>query len=125
MVQLHYDVTHNIYHHIAGNKTIILVPPVEMVSKACLHPEWHGHNRQSQAIVPTELGIEFQFIYAGEMPSYPCPTMRTMKYKLVHLKPGDTLYIPPYWGHMIINRSPTISYNIFWHSRMIRMEREL
>jgi len=89
----HYDATHNFFHQVRGRKQFLLFPPnifPSVKAFSSLHPS----HRQSQE------------------PKLESP----MK---VILKPGDVLYIPPFWFHHVTTLEPSISVNIWTNSEAV------
>ena len=96
--QLHYDESHNIFVHVKGKKTFYLLPPSEHW-KLFIHPYLHPISRQSS--------LTF---------SIP-PANSTLQFLQVTLGPGEMLYLPPYWFHMVVSETSAISVNVWSESK--------
>jgi ribosomal protein L16 Arg81 hydroxylase len=83
--QTHYDSLHNLYVQLYGHKTFVLSPPYA-VEKLYLYPSLHPSFRQSQ--------VDFEHPDHGLFPNF-----HDVPAVVVTIKPGDTLYLPPFWFH--------------------------
>lgn len=97
----HYDEQENLFAQIRGTKRVILFPPE---SFQCLYPYRFGHpcDRQSQ--------VDF------DNPDYErFPAFKDARGVEAILRPGDVLYIPRCWWHMVHSLDElTVSVN-FWY----------
>ena len=107
----HYDLSHNVFVHILGQKTFFLLPPTAS-SSLYVHGKGHPQFRTSRipdlAHVPLREFPLFEAI--GEL-------------WVADLEPGDVLYVPPTWIHLVVAGSlergpsvslgPSVSVNVF------------
>jgi hypothetical protein len=110
---LHYDATHNIFHQIKGHKRFRLFPPFcwEFLS---IHSSLHPSHRQSM------IDLTPESIYKIEEHLLPQRIRNEMLE--VTLKPGDTMYLPPFWFHQVTSfpqekDNVTLSVNIWTNSQ--------
>lgn len=100
---LHYDRSNNFLIQLAGYKKVVLYDPQQYHR---LYPfKWSSAAHHISRIPDME---------QPDLTLYP-------RFKLaspveVLLKPGEALYIPPYWWHQVYSLEPTISVNIWWHA---------
>uniref|UniRef100_A0A7S4BKS2 JmjC domain-containing protein n=1 Tax=Chrysotila carterae TaxID=13221 RepID=A0A7S4BKS2_CHRCT len=101
--QAHYDVADNTFVQLEGVKDFYLFPP-SAADALHVFPDSHPRARKAQ------LNVE-----APDMQLHPLaaslPTARK-----VTLHPGEVLFIPAFWFHHVVSRSPTISINVFSQS---------
>jgi len=108
MAWIHHDYIHNIFVQTYGTKTFYLFPPSE-VTKIYIHPKIHPHARQSQLskklFTDPELFPDFNNVSL---------------YKVV-LQPGDVLYFPPMWFHLVVSEtcSNSVSHAYFSKENVI------
>ena len=96
VAQSHYDIQHNIFAQLRGEKTFVVAPPSEALAYR-LFPEAHVRSRQSQ--------LEAQPTTAAPL-------------REAHLRPGDVLYLPPLWLHRVTAGAElSVSVNRFQDSR--------
>mmetsp|Transcript_9614 Transcript_9614/g.19928 ORF Transcript_9614/g.19928 Transcript_9614/m.19928 type:complete len:433 (-) Transcript_9614:6-1304(-) len=103
--QAHYDVANNVFIQVYGEKEFWCYPPSE-TSNLHVFPDAHPRARKSQ--------VDFDRPDASLFPRFanlPPPL------KFV-LRPGDALYIPPFWFHHVRALTPSISLNVFSESRI-------
>jgi hypothetical protein len=81
--QTHYDTQHNFFTQILGVKRFTLFPPA--THQYYVYPNIHRSFRQSQVVLEDDTKYK----------SFP-DIQNSTAYQ-VDLKPGQTLYIPPYW----------------------------
>ncbi|GMH91346.1 hypothetical protein TrVE_jg9256 [Triparma verrucosa] len=101
--QTHYDKSHNIFVQLHGEKKIKLFPPAYgryMHS----YPSVHAARKMSQ--------IPFTDEWDPKTTIFPNST--SLKAYEVTLKPGEIIYIPPYWWHSITtaDSSPALSLSV-------------
>ena len=96
VAQSHYDIQHNIFAQLRGEKTFVVAPPSEALAYR-LFPEAHVRSRQSQL---------------EALPTTAAPLREA------HLRPGDVLYLPPLWLHRVTAGAElSVSVNRFQDSR--------
>jgi len=88
---LHYDASANLFSQYLGEKVVVLYPP-EAATAAQLFPFASALRRSSSR--PATLGLLHQ------------PLVFT-------LKPGQNLFIPPYWLHHVCSSSPSFSLSLW------------
>lgn len=97
---LHYDVSHNFFSQVMGEKRVLLASPSQ---SEYLYPA-HGaaSHRQSRVNVfdPDE----------SEFPRYEKADLGE-----VVVEPGDMLFIPGGWWHAVETVTPSISVNFWWN----------
>jgi len=99
----HYDLVHNFYTQVVGQKRFILFPPEDaeyLHTFTSLHPS----ARQSQ--------IDFNDPKSWEI----FPDMNNLHPKEVILNPGDVLYLPPFYFHYVTVVGESISMSISTHT---------
>ena len=99
----HYDTQHNIFIQVMGEKRFILFPPeTELYS----YPNIHRSYRQSQVRLETpRVSNASEDFFKRINPS------QSVAYEVI-VKPGDVLYIPPYWQHRVESTSLAVSLSI-------------
>ena len=101
-INSHYEITHNFFYQIVGNRNFLISPPSESL-KLRSFPEGHPSYRSSQ------IPFKFYFIPTDEWisrKSLPFELGQAINAWNVSLKPGDLLYVPPfYWTQMTTLRS--------------------
>ncbi|KTD43147.1 cupin-like domain-containing protein [Legionella parisiensis] len=100
---LHYDRSNNFLIQLAGLKKVVLYDPLQCFK---LYP----FNILSDAHHISRI----ENIEQPDLIRY--PRFKQTNSIEVLLKPGETLYIPPYWWHQVYSLEPTISVNIWWHA---------
>eukprot|EP00002_Diphylleia_rotans_P007974 TRINITY_DN17633_c0_g1_i1.p1 TRINITY_DN17633_c0_g1~~TRINITY_DN17633_c0_g1_i1.p1 ORF type:complete len:506 (+),score=88.60 TRINITY_DN17633_c0_g1_i1:43-1560(+) len=100
--QAHYDSFHNFYVQITGEKRFYLVPPGNHLNMY-LYPRSHPSYRQSQ--------VDFQ-----SFSSQRWPRLSGIPVYRADLKPGDVLYLPPYWFHHVVAIDNSMSVNVWCDS---------
>ena len=102
---LHYDTYHNALVQLVGAKRVVLLPPSQL-GEVGLYPALHPRYRQAHesAAATTKLGGREK-----QARTYGPEAMEAL------LRPGDVLYIPPFWLHEIesIAADFTASVNIW------------
>ncbi|MFN6530672.1 cupin-like domain-containing protein [Nostoc sp. ChiSLP03a] len=103
---LHFDPLHNIFAQIRGRKRILLYPPSNYLSfyPPLDSPSGVGFNSK---VNPDLLNLEL-------FPKFPWQE----KIEVI-LKPGEILYIPPFWWHHITAVDKNISLS-FWYDLKIQ-----
>eukprot|EP01130_Rhizamoeba_saxonica_P007843 TRINITY_DN3171_c0_g1_i2.p1 TRINITY_DN3171_c0_g1~~TRINITY_DN3171_c0_g1_i2.p1 ORF type:complete len:359 (+),score=69.72 TRINITY_DN3171_c0_g1_i2:616-1692(+) len=96
----HYDFMHNFYTQIVGMKRFVMFPPSDYWN-LYIFPYIHPSSRQTQ--------IDFDNPNIEEFPGY-----KKLKALEVILEPGNTLYIPPGWFHMVsvVGKNASISLSV-------------
>ncbi|MDY7086143.1 MAG: cupin-like domain-containing protein [Actinomycetota bacterium] len=96
---LHFDtlLTHNLFFHLSGHKRFVLIPAEQR--RLCYPTSWRW-----MAFDPAEPDLD-RFPLAAEV-----------KPVTVDLQPGDTLYMPSGTLHHVSNQTPTVAFNIDWHT---------
>lgn len=93
----HYDTSHNLHALVYGRKKFIVFPPTAYAELG-LYPSLHQFYRQAQLDVLS-------------------PEVKLMSKAVeITLRPGEVLYIPPYWFHRVISLETTISVNVWSNS---------
>lgn len=93
----HYDSSHNYFVQLYGRKTFLLSPPSQL-KYIYLFPTAHPSVRQSQVNFTQ---VDFQMF----------PKFQTIETYQTTLKPGEMLYLPPFWLHRVIAEDISISVN--------------
>ena len=91
---LHYDSSHNFFLQLYGRKTFVLLPPSE-APKVQLFPWAHPGDAHTQLPLEDHPAME-ALLSSG------WGDLHTLNASVAHLRPGDVLYIPPYWLHHVI-----------------------
>lgn len=109
--QTHYDTQHNIFIQIQGIKKFYFFEPKE---ELYYYPNIHRSYRQSQ--------IPLNMERPSKLKNDQGDTERDDDFPLLHpsnasvyeiiVKPGDILYIPPYWPHYVESLSISVSLSI-------------
>eukprot|EP01048_Picozoa_sp_COSAG05_P012953 COSAG05_NODE_1337_length_5147_cov_25.636485_5_plen_211_part_00 len=100
---MHYDTSYNTHTVLYGAKHIIVAPPKDF-DKVYIHPAVHPSHRQSQILNMTHPDLE-RFPEAAKMSA-----QETV------LRPGETIYVPPYWLHSVRSVTTTIAISIWTES---------
>ena len=97
---LHFDIGANVFFHLAGRKTVILLPPEHVMNSTHLMPSIHPAGRQSQLAWSSSESDRTVtgFSTAKQSELVPVPYPYDVE-RRVTLKPGDVLLIPSCWGH--------------------------
>ncbi|KAH9109004.1 hypothetical protein LEN26_005814 [Aphanomyces euteiches] len=103
IANLHYDATHSIFHQVDGEKRFILFPPSSF-QHLYVYSRLHPSHRQSQLDLTQPSSILASF------PLYQNAAAHRID---VTLKPGDTMYLPPFWFHCVITDAPSVSINVW------------
>jgi len=105
---LHYDIAHNMYCQISGEKRFRMFPPQDH-SNLYLFPRVHPSTRSSQ--------VHLDHVQTENFPRFKEAT----PWEAV-LKPGDVLYIPPYWFHATeVVSEASISVSICSESEQVEL----
>jgi hypothetical protein len=106
----HYDQDHNFYVQVSGTKRFILVPPWETPNMH-VYPQIHPRNHKSQ--------VDFDHPNLAATPRYANVTGALV----AELKPGEVLYIPPYWWHHVRSHVRSVSLASWSQSGIYRVMR--
>ena len=106
----HYDDTHNTHTVLYGAKRFQVLPP-QSVKMLSLFPTGHPSDRQSQVRNLSNVGDAF-------------PKARGVKRQEAVLRPGQTLYVPPFWVHNVESLSTSIALSIWTESAEGRMAKQ-
>ena len=98
----HYDTSYNLHSLSYGRKKFVLFPP-EAYSQLKLYPCLHQFYRQTHTSVQDVLNAE---------------TIRKLKGVEIVLRPGEVLYVPPYWFHCVVTMETTLSVNVWSQSEV-------
>eukprot|EP00466_Bigelowiella_natans_P006195 jgi/Bigna1/44465/e_gw1.96.36.1 len=101
VTQAHYDVANNVFVQVYGTKCFHLYPPSK-ATELHVYPDAHPRARKSQ--------VDFDDPDLKLLPLFETLGDPYMK---VTLKPGDALYIPPFWFHHVEALTPSVSINVF------------
>mmetsp|Transcript_5960 Transcript_5960/g.9286 ORF Transcript_5960/g.9286 Transcript_5960/m.9286 type:complete len:401 (-) Transcript_5960:243-1445(-) len=104
VTQAHYDVANNVFVQVYGTKCFHLYPPSK-ATELHVYPDAHPRARKSQ--------VDFDDPDLKLLPLFETLGDPYMK---VTLKPGDALYIPPFWFHHVEALTPSVSINVFSES---------
>lgn len=117
--QLHFDAHANLFLHIDGDKSLVLVPPATVIRTAYLCPTLHPAGRQSQlrwdSSTPDRVVAGFT-PPRGDDGTRGAPNYTHVDEQRVHLAKGDVVYLPPFWGHQTFstNAGPTVSLALWF-----------
>jgi hypothetical protein len=108
--QSHYDTQHNLFIQLQGVKRFYLFPPAVTGS---LHsfPNIHRSYRQSQIPFSSNISSDDFMLFPQAFNKESSNNSLLSAYEII-LKPGDILYIPPYWSHLIESLSLSLSLSI-------------
>ena len=95
---LHFDVSDNFHVVVQGSKTVVLFPPGDA---PYLYPL--GDVPVQSQLDPLHSNVLVDF-----------PLFAHARPQIVHLLPGDTLFIPRLWWHWVESTAITVSVN-WWH----------
>ncbi|RHY28071.1 hypothetical protein DYB32_006281 [Aphanomyces invadans] len=112
VANLHYDATHNIFHQVHGQKTFTLFPP-DAFDSLYVHSRLHPSHRQSL--------LDLSQPEADLLARFPRYRQALSKRVDVTLQPGETMYLPPFWFHCVLTTTPSISVNVWSHSRELAL----
>ena len=112
---LHLDASHNFYAQLHGEKTFLLYPPSAAHEALYMHPRLHplchiDEEQLPRAATPAEAvdrGALYPPLDAGAGPQG----------RLVRLRAGDVMYLPPYWGHHAHCERSCIAANLWLPSQ--------
>ena len=110
---LHYDAAHNVYAQLVGVKRFVLLPPEE-APFLYVHPRLHPSTRQSQLDLGTSVAPDRFPRFHARRATYP-PGRAPMMTEAV-LRPGDRLYVPPYWWHRVSNEGEETAVSVAVYS---------
>ncbi len=103
VVPLHYDYMNNFLAQVRGRKTILLYAP-EDTKYLYPYPFYHrSFNFSETNIARPDLG---RF-----------PAMKKARCHIVHLEPGEMLFIPYYWWHGVFGYELNVSLNFWWRQK--------
>ena len=112
--QLHFDWCQNIFVHLAGEKTVILLPPNATMEQSFMLPSAHFSKRQSQILWTNSSSNRRPRGFASGAQGLPSdlaaknyPSQQEIH---VALHPGSVLFIPMGWGHQTFTTSQGRSY---------------
>ena len=105
----HYDRDHNLFAQCVGQKRFVFWEPGVWPDMS-VHPFYHPRDRQSQTVY-IDHGEELTPMdrKGGKIDIEP--------YGYVDLKPGELLYIPPFWWHRVVSSTLSMSINV-WTAAM-------
>ena len=119
VTQLHHDTDNNFYAQLHGEKTFLLYPPSATHEAVYLHPRLHPLSHLPVPRAPTEAEAAAGLVYP------PYVSTGVPAAQRVHLRRGDVLFIPAFWGHLATCNRDCISANVWWPSSYKLVEREL
>jgi hypothetical protein len=96
---LHYDKYHNLFCQIFGSKTILLIHPKYSPS---LYPNDGVQCNTSQVDLQCEGWVERW------------PNIKNIPCKIVTVRSGEMLYIPPKWWHFCVAEETSFSVSYWW-----------
>jgi hypothetical protein len=99
---LHLDVEHNLFVQIHGRKDWLLLPPEEGPN---VYFPWREH--------PAEL-LHWSPVDPDAPDLARFPRYAGVRPLRVTLHPGEILFVPSGWWHVVRYREPAISVNHFW-----------
>jgi jumonji domain-containing protein 7 len=99
---LHLDVEHNLFVQLHGRKDWLLLPPEEGPN---LYFPWPEH--------PAEL-IHWSPVDPDRPDLARFPRFARARAQAVTLAPGEILFVPSGWWHVVRYREPAVSVNHFW-----------
>jgi hypothetical protein len=102
---LHFDRDNNFYAQLRGRKHLTLFDPSHFLD---LYPD---------------LGSALSHISRVDLlaPDYASfPALRATRSIEVLLEPGDLLYLPPYWWHLVRSLDEAISINYWWRPHLVQ-----
>jgi hypothetical protein len=105
---MHYDVYHNSYIQLRGEKTFFLSPP-ESHDRLYLRPALHPAHRSSQL---GDVVKHFAAAGAAAGAGDPALLLPPPLFK-VTLRPGDVLFIPALWFHQVQAETFSLSINVW------------
>lgn len=108
ITQMHYHrIYESVIHHISGPKWTFLYPTNELFYQLQPYPWYSKLNDWSKILFKSSTQEEFSII----------SNKLGLKggYKVL-LEPGDSLYIPIYWWHIVFGQDITVSFVDFFHS---------
>eukprot|EP01052_Picozoa_sp_SAG31_P005305 SAG31_NODE_231_length_19768_cov_9.498170_3_plen_506_part_00 len=119
----HYDSFHNILVQMQGTKKVILLPPSAAAALGT-YPRTHPSHRQARfdLTVPLDERSIAHSTFQQEFPRLQQVLQNGRKSRgllgamVATIQPGDVLYIPPFWFHLVIVSTdlPSVSLN-FWY----------
>jgi len=110
VVPLHFDFTHNFLAQVRGRKTVLLFPPQD---SRYLFP-FPIHHRS----------FHFSQTNIAHPEAAHLRLMNKARCSVVHLAPGEMLYIPLFWWHGVFGYGENISVNYWWRSeRKVHFDR--
>jgi hypothetical protein len=94
---------------IIGDKTVVLFPPSKKEFFYLYPHSWHSNVSNWSQIDFTSK--DFHVTY---------PNLKKAIPYIARLKPGDMLFIPIYWWHLVYGENLSISVSHFWQSSLYR-----
>ena len=101
---LHYDMDYNYYAQVTGEKTFYMFADYAhgaMYPYPRTHPLWH----KSQ--------VHFAAPQANLFPQFFNPSVGPQRVYRASLRPGDVLFVPPYWWHHVVSEHESVSLASF------------
>lgn len=119
--QLTADTSATFLFHLHGDRQVVLAPPNEMLRHAHPHPTFHpnsvGQGISSQLAWSSE---EWDRSVVGygvpQNKQTPLPLYNQSTETVAHLKSGDLLYVPAYWGQHTTAGMSTASISFLVHA---------
>ena len=108
--QTHYDEDANVHTVLHGTKRFLLGRPTA-AHAAHLFPRVHGCRRHSMVEfepgAAAQPGLTFTF-EAAELADGPVEVVEAV------LRPGEAIYIPPFWLHRVESREQAVAVSVWW-----------
>jgi len=109
----HYDEYANFFLHLEGSKRVLILPPSAYYS---LHffPALHPYYRKSQVVWEECEDLSLEAMRER------FPGWEDIEIQSVVLRPGDVLYLPPYWSHRVetLGERASVSLSLWSSSRV-------
>ena len=101
--QLHFDWAQNVFVHLAGQKTVVLLPPNATFERSFIFPKDHFGTRHSQLLWTNATASREPMGFSSGGPDLPSAEAAAAypRSEELHavLQPGDVLFMPLGWGH--------------------------
>jgi hypothetical protein len=112
---LHYDNAHNYLLQFYGTKSVLLFPPAD---RGCLYayPRWSRLRYYSRLPFEKDAETSSWSAFPDLIHSAPSACLLT---------PGDVLYIPRGYWHLVRTESTSINLNVFWKTRVMYLRQAL
>ena len=108
LTEMHYHARQEaILNQVIGQKEVFLFPPGKFFYQMDPYPWYHKTNRRSQHDFGTTNGCDFEKAVLQKN------LMCGIRAKL---SPGDSLYIPIYWWHIVFGNDISMSFSDFYDS---------